>query len=328
MQSAAAEIVQQFYQQFSGDDTVMILMVADPDALASATAVKRLLWRKVSAVDLVSVSIIERTDNLTMVKRLKIPLKLFDQIDPTKYTKIVMVDSQPNHHKVLNQFAPDVIIDHHPDTGVKCGFVDIRPQYGAASTILAQYLKAAHIKPSTRLATALLFGIKTDTNNFARQTIIEDVRAFQYLFRRANHHLIYNLEHEEINAAYLKYFKRAFGSLRKRKNWIFVHLDKVTSADACVVVADFFVRVEGVSWSVVSGVVDKKLIVIFRNDGLRKNAGKVAQQSFKVYGSAGGHKSAARAEVLTKDINPSISVTDHDAVLKWVMTSIQKRMKR
>ncbi len=71
MQSAAAEIVQQFYQQFSGDDTVLILMVADPDALASATAVKRLLWRKVSAVDLVSVSIIERTDNLTMVKRLK-----------------------------------------------------------------------------------------------------------------------------------------------------------------------------------------------------------------------------------------------------------------
>lgn len=327
MQPAAAEKVRQFYQQFSSDDSVMILMVADPDALASATAVKRLLWRKVAIVDLVTVSIIERSDNLDMVERLKIPLKSFDQIDPTKYTKIVMVDSQPNHHKVLSQFTPDVIIDHHPDTGVKCNFSDIRPQYGAASTILAQYLKAARIKPSTRLATALLFGIKTDTSNFARQTVIEDVRAFQYLFRRANHHLIYNLEHEEVNAAYLKYFKRAFDTLRKRKNWIFIHLDKVTSADACVMVADFFVRVEKVSWSVVSGIVDKKLVVIFRNDGLRKNAGKVAMQSFKKWGSAGGHKSAARAEVVVKDIKPAIGIANHDAMLKWVMTSIQKRVQ-
>ncbi len=306
----------------------MILMVADPDALASATAVKRLLWRKVAAVDLVSVSVIERTDNLGMVERLKIPLKQFDQVDSTRYTKIVMVDSQPNHHETLNCFTPDVLIDHHPETGVKCGFKDIRPQYGATSTIMVQYLKAARIKPSTRLATALLYGIKTDTNNFERQTIIEDVRAFQYLFRRANHHLIYNLEHVEINAAYLKYFKRAFGGLRKRKNWMFIHLDRVTSADACVTVADFFVRVEGVSWSVVSGIVDQKLIVIFRNDGLRKNAGKLAQQSFKVWGTAGGHKSAARAEVMIKDITPSIGVTNHDAMLKWVMTRIQKRPQK
>lgn len=327
MQPATSETVKRFYQQFSGDDTVMILMVADPDALASATAVKRLLWRKVAVVDLVSVSVIERTDNLGMVERLKIPLKLFDQVDPTKYTKIVMVDSQPNHHKTLSRFAPDVLIDHHPDTGVKCSFSDIRPQYGANSTILVQYLKAARIKPSTRLATALLYGIKTDTNNFERQTIIEDVRAFQYLFRRANHHLIYNLEHEEINASYLKYFKRAFGSSRKRKNWIFIHLDKVTSGDACVMVADFFVRVEGISWSIVSGVVDQKLVVIFRNDGLRKNAGNVARQSFKKWGSAGGHKSAARAEVSIKDIKPAISVRNHDAMLKWVMTCIQKRAK-
>lgn len=328
MQSTAAEIVQRFYQQFSGDDIVMILMVADPDALASATAVKRLLWRKVAAVDLVSVSVIERTDNLGMVERLKIPLKLFDQVDPAKYTKIVMVDSQPNHHEILSRYTPDVLIDHHPETGVQCGFADIRPQYGATSTIMVQYLKAARIKPSMRLATALLYGIKTDTNNFERQTIIEDVRAFQYLFRRANQPLIYNLEHEEINASYLKYFKRAFGSLRKRKNWIFIHLDKVTSADACVMVADFFVRVEGVSWSVVSGIVDKKLIVIFRNDGLRINAGKVAQQSFKMWGSAGGHKSAARAEVFIKEIKPAIDVANHDTMLRWVMTRIQKRPQK
>jgi len=325
MQPAKSETVRRFYQQFSGDDTVMILMVADPDALASATAVKRLLWRKVAAVDPVTVSTMERSDNLSMVERLKLPLKSFDQVDPDGYSKVVMVDSQPNHHRTLSRFRPDVIIDHHPDTGEQCGFADIRPHYGATSTIMVQYLKAARIMPSTRLATALLFGIKTDTSNFERQTVIEDVRAFQYLFRRADHHLIYNLEHEEINAAYLKYFKRAFGGLRKRKNWVFIHLDRVSSGDACVVVADFFVRVEGVSWSVVSGIVDDKLIVIFRNDGVRKNAGKVAMQSFQQWGTAGGHKSAARAEVMIKVITPPIGVTNHDAMLQWMMKCVQKR---
>jgi len=325
MQPATSETVRRFYQQFSGDDTVMILMVADPDALASATAVKRLLWRKVAAVDPVTVSTMERSDNLSMVERLKLPLKSFDQVDPDDYSKVVMVDSQPNHHRILSRFRPDVIIDHHPDTGEQCGFSDIRPHYGATSTIMVQYLKAARIMPSKRLATALLFGIKTDTSNFERQTVIEDVRAFQYLFRRADHHLIYNLEHEEINAAYLKYFKRAFGGLRKRKSWVFIHLDRVSSGDACVVVADFFVRVEGVSWSVVSGIVDDKLIVIFRNDGVRKNAGKVAMQSFKKWGTAGGHKSAARAEVMIKVITPPIGVTNHDAMLQWMMKCVQKR---
>ena len=328
MQPATSETVRRFYKQFSGEDTVMIMMVADPDALASATAVKRLLWRKVAVVDLVTVSTMERRDNLSMVQRLKIPLKSFDEVDPDGYSKIVLVDSQPNHHSTLSRFKPDVIIDHHPETGVNCRFADIRPQYGATSTIMVQYLKAARIKPSIRLATALLYGIKTDTNNFERQTVIEDVRAFQYLFRLANHHLVYNLEHEEINAAYLKYFKRAFGGLRKRKNWIFIHLDRVTSADACVVVADFFVRVEGVSWSVVSGIVGEKLIVIFRNDGVRKNAGRVATQSFKKWGSAGGHKSAARAEVMLKAIDPPIGAKNHDAMLKWMMKCVQKRPQK
>jgi nanoRNase/pAp phosphatase (c-di-AMP/oligoRNAs hydrolase) len=52
-----------------------------------------------------------------------------------------------------------------------------------------------------------------------------------------------------------------------------------------------------VSWTIVGGIYQDKLIVIFRNDALRKNAGRLAVQAFGKLGSAGGHAASARAEV-------------------------------
>jgi nanoRNase/pAp phosphatase (c-di-AMP/oligoRNAs hydrolase) len=61
--------------------------------------------------------------------------------------------------------------------------------------------------------------------------------------------------------------------------------------------ADFFLRVEEISWTIVGGIYQDKLVVIFRNDGLRKNAGRLAIKAFGKLGSAGGHAASARAEV-------------------------------
>jgi nanoRNase/pAp phosphatase (c-di-AMP/oligoRNAs hydrolase) len=47
----------------------------------------------------------------------------------------------------------------------------------------------------------------------------------------------------------------------------------------------------------VGGIYEDKLIVIFRNDGLRKNAGRLASRAFGKLGSAGGHEASARAEL-------------------------------
>ncbi len=61
--------------------------------------------------------------------------------------------------------------------------------------------------------------------------------------------------------------------------------------------ADFLTKVHGVGWIFVSGVYEDKLIVVFRNDGYLKNAGKTAVRAFGDLGSAGGHKGSARAEI-------------------------------
>ena len=320
-----SEKLRRFYDQFSGNDHVLVVINADPDAIASAMAVSRLLWRRVLAVTISHVNTINRPDNLAMLKLLRVSLVPYADIELTHYSKIVIVDSQPDHDESLSQLTPHVIIDHHPDTGAKAPYLDIRPNYGANATIMTEYLRAARIKPSVKLATGLFYAIKTDTNAFKRQTVIEDVRAFQYLFRHVNIHLVRKIEQADLRLDFLKYFKTALQTMRLRKGRVFVHLGPVVNPDVCVIIADFFMRIVSVTWSIVSGTCDKKLIIIFRNDGIRKNAGKVAKKSFGEFGSAGGHKNMARAEFALSDLAGQVDIRDEKKFLKWLINRVEKR---
>jgi nanoRNase/pAp phosphatase (c-di-AMP/oligoRNAs hydrolase) len=321
-----AEKLKEFFQQFTGSDQVLVVISADPDAIASAMAVGRLLWRRVDGVTISNVNPIDRPDNLAMIRLLKVKIVPFEEIKPEQFTKIVMVDSQPCHNERMAGLAPQVVIDHHPDTAPKSPFTDIRIKYGATATILTEYLRAARITPSTNLATALYHAIKTDTDNFRRKTIIEDIGAFQYLFRYANIALSRRIDQAELRFEYLKYFKAAISHMRLRKGRVFVHLGAVPNPDVCVIIADFFMRIHTVTWSIVSGVFDRKLVIIFRNDGARKNAGRVAKEGFGSLGSAGGHKSMARAEISLADWkDPSIDFKDDRKVTLWIATRTEKR---
>jgi len=325
MTLSAVEKLRRFYEPFGGDNTVLVLINADPDSIASAMAIKRLLWRKVSSVTISNINIIKRPDNLAMVRLLDLDLVPVKDIVKDAFNRFVFVDSQPNHNEIFTGYPPHVIIDHHPDTGVSAPFVDIRPKYGATATIMTEYLRAAKIKPSGKLATGLFYAIKTDTDNFVRQTLIEDVRAFQFLYRHANLHLINKIEQSELTFDFLKYFKIALDSKRVRKGHMFAYLGSVANPDICVIIADFFMKISSVNWSIVSGVYSKKLIVVFRNDGLRKDAGKVAKQSFGQIGSAGGHKSAARAEIPVEALKEVVDYKDDKKLLRWIINKIEKK---
>ena len=325
MTLSASEKLRRFYDQFSGNDHVLIVINADPDSIASAMAVSRLLWRKVSNTTITNVNEINRPDNLAMLRLLSVSVVPNTNLDLAQYSKTVIVDSQPDHNEFMKQLNPTAIIDHHPETNAKAPFLDIRPNYGATATILTEYLLAARIKPSVKLATGLFYAIKTDTNAFKGQTLIEDVRAFQYLFRHVNIHLARKIEQADLRLEFLKYFKTALQTMRVRKGRVFVHLGPVVNPDVCVIIADFFMRIVSVTWSIVSGTYDKKLIVIFRNDGIRKNAGNVAKESFGQFGSAGGHKNMARAEIALSDLVPQVDSKDDKKLLKWLINRVEKR---
>jgi nanoRNase/pAp phosphatase (c-di-AMP/oligoRNAs hydrolase) len=228
------------------------------------------------------------------------------KLNPARFNKWVIVDSQPSHNEQLAKFRFDVIIDHHPlSPGSVAAFVDIREDYGATATMMTEYLRAAKIKPSPRLATALFYGIKTDTDNFVRASIPNDIEAFRYLYPYTNIHIVKMIESSEMTRKTLDSFRSALQNLVFLKDKAWIHMGKVNDADILVILADFFLKLVESTWCIVSGVYGQKLVVIFRHAGFRADAGKVAQKLFGQWGSAGGHKSAARAEISVDAIPPS-----------------------
>ena len=127
MSLTAKEKVDQFYKQFTADDRVLILISADPDAIASAMAVKRLLWRKVNNISISNINVIDRPDNCAMVELLGVKLTHIKDLDEKRFNRVVMVDSQPSHNTLFEKFTVDLVIDHHPDRGGKAPFQDMHP---------------------------------------------------------------------------------------------------------------------------------------------------------------------------------------------------------
>lgn len=318
--STAKERLHAFWDIFAKDDEVLVVINADPDALASAMAVKRLLRYRVKNIVIAHPNEIRRLNNVAMVERLKIPLERLSAIKVGDYSKIVMVDSQPSHLPCFEKLKIDVIIDHHPlVTDWNATFVDIRPDYGATATMLVEYLRAASLKPSVDLATALFYAIKVDTRNFEKKSRLADGIAFRYLFDIANRDLVRKFELTDLRRSELKYFHIALQGLKYSKRRYYTHIGRVRSPDVLVIIADFLNHVGEIDWVFVSGIHGEKLVVIFRCDGYRKSAGKLASRTFGVLGSAGGHKEAARAEVPLKNLELGDKEFTSDSLRRLIM---------
>jgi nanoRNase/pAp phosphatase (c-di-AMP/oligoRNAs hydrolase) len=320
--------LKRIYELFQTDDHVLILINADPDAIASAMAMKRILWRHVNSVTISHVNKIVRPDNLAMIRLLCAQLVHFEKINPDTYNRFVLLDSQPNHHPVFSQFSFDVIIDHHPNTKPEASFVDIQPQYGANATIMTGYLRSAKIKPAKHLATALFYAIKTDTGNFNRAAQTEDVHAFQYLYPLVNIHIIQKLEFSEMRMDFLKYYQIALNAMMIREGKIYVYLGAVSTPDICVSIADFFTRIHSVTWSIISGTCSNELTIVVRNDGMQRDSGIAIHRAFGKYGSAGGHKSMARAQLPVKNLENVIDVNNEKKTLEWIISAFEKHARK
>jgi nanoRNase/pAp phosphatase (c-di-AMP/oligoRNAs hydrolase) len=321
--NTAKDRLQAFRDIFEKEDEVLIIINADPDALASAMAFKRLLRYRVKSVTITHPNEIRRVNNQQMVDRLKIPLERLKNVKVENYSKRIMVDSQPNHLACFEKLKVHAVIDHHPIGGTyDAEFIDIRPEYGATSSMAVEYLRAANLKPSVALATALFYGIKVDTQDFEQKSVLADGISFRYLFNIANRDLVRKFELTDLRRSELKYFSIALAELKFSKGRYYTHLGRVRSPDVLVIVADFLNHVGDIDWVFVSGIHGEKLVVIFRCDGYRKSAGKLAERIFGSVGSAGGHKGAARAEIPLKNLNINDQDFTSDTLKRLIMRHI------
>jgi nanoRNase/pAp phosphatase (c-di-AMP/oligoRNAs hydrolase) len=305
--------------------SIIIYANPDPDALASALALKKILETKKRSVTIGYTGAIGRPENASMIRRLKIPASPVSEQEAARADAIAIVDSQPHFFKDFDLPRCDIVIDHHPLVAeLPAEFVDLRPDYLSTSSIMTEYLRAAGVRPTRNLASALFYGIKTDSRRFMGDMSEGDVAAIKWLRGKADRDIVNQIEFSQFSWEGLDYF--SIGLVRRRflNGVMFSHLGPVPFFDVCVQVADFFVRVENVSWALVTGVVGDTLVVVFRNDGLKKDAGYLAGATFGGMGSAGGHRYMGRAQVGQDALPEGLLLTDNRGIEKFVLSSLAK----
>ena len=192
----------------------------------------------------------------------------------------------------------DLVVDHHPEqANHNAVFKDIRPDYGSTCTILTEHLRAVDMDISERVATAMLYAIKSDTLFFARQTNRVDLDAFSHLYPLADAALIRKMEGADLSLDRLEYVTRAVRDGTLADQVFTAFLGKVPREDYITYAADFFLDLEDVRWTVISGVVNEMMVISVRNLGYSRNAGDFVKKAFGDIGSAGGHRAMAKAVV-------------------------------
>jgi nanoRNase/pAp phosphatase (c-di-AMP/oligoRNAs hydrolase) len=291
--------VQQYQRYFEDADRVLILLhnEPDPDALAAGLALRNVLRRTRTTAIIGAMQGITRPENLRMADLLDIQVETITADELSGFERIATVDVQPHYFGGLLPRV-DLVVDHHPEQGGYASvFKDIRTDYGSTCTILTEHLRAVDVNISERTATAMLYAIKSDTLFFARQTNRADLEAFSFLYPLADPALIRKMEGADITLERLQHVTRALSTSRFRHQVFSAFVGETSREDFIPYTADFLLQVEDVKWTIVSGIVGGQLIISARNLGYSRNAGEFVKASFGDIGSAGGHRSMAKAVI-------------------------------
>jgi nanoRNase/pAp phosphatase (c-di-AMP/oligoRNAs hydrolase) len=266
----------------------------DPDALASAQILSRILRtafkQKVTAA---YGGIVGRAENREMVKTLKLPFSHVRHLNLKKYQRFALVDTQPRsgNNQLPARVVPDIVIDHHPvRPNTQNGpFYDIRPRYGATATILAEYLLLSGVKPTHALSTALIYAIRSETQDFSREYTGPDKAIYDHFFPQANHRLLARIQNPRLPLTYFGNLHDALENLETVDTLVLSHLGSVEQPDIVPEIADLLLRMEGRTWSLVTGYFNDRLYLSIRTTNTRADAGALMHRIIGRRGKGGGH---------------------------------------
>ncbi len=288
----------------------------DPDSIASAYALGELLKAK-RGVDYTITydGVLGRAENREMVRLLKVPLVPFRKIKLDQFDMIGLVDAQfemENHPFRAEKIADHktICVDHHPiyESDHEKDFADIGGHFGATSTVLTHYLHAAKVEPSTELASALFYGVKSDTRDLGRQSSDEDKWAYAYLVERADMPAISAIEHPKLPRAYFNVLAKAIRRAKVFDDVVTCDVGELYIPDLVAEIADKLALSEGIRWSIVVGQHKNAIYASLRVNDKRCAAGKLVRAAVKNIdnASAGGHGSMAGARItMPEDTSPS-----------------------
>jgi nanoRNase/pAp phosphatase (c-di-AMP/oligoRNAs hydrolase) len=280
----------------------------DPDAIASVMALRYLLSETMGVTGLLRYQgIIGRAENRELVRYLAKPLRRLSPSDLEQGFPIALVDTQPGagNNALPTRLKPAMVVDHHFDLEMisEAPFVDLRPEAGACSTILTEYLHAAELDPPPPLATALFYGIKTDTMGLSRGASEADVEAYFYLQRRVDLEALTKIERAQVPAEYFQSLVEALQSARKYGRVLISYLGPMSYPDMAAEMADLLLRLEGTRWVICIGLYGSCLFLSVRTHR-HSGAAQLVQEVVGSRGTAGGHGAMAGGQVPLKGKEP------------------------
>jgi nanoRNase/pAp phosphatase (c-di-AMP/oligoRNAs hydrolase) len=273
----------------------------DPDAIAAAAALRELARTVQVACSLAHGGSVGRGENRALVKYLGVNLRPLSSLRLRRFDAIALVDTQPGtgNNSLPAEIVPDIVIDHHPIRAAtrRAHFFDIRSRYGATSTILWEYLRHAGITPAAPLATALLYGIRSDTQDLGRAASQADVVATGQLYEMSNRRMLGYIQMGEVPPGYFQSLSDALHNARLHQRCIISPLGRVDNADMMAEVADLLLRHPQVDWTLCLGAVDGRLFFSVRTDTPAGRADLVAQQVAGRRGAGGGHSASGGGRI-------------------------------
>jgi nanoRNase/pAp phosphatase (c-di-AMP/oligoRNAs hydrolase) len=274
----------------------------DPDCLASAFALRHLFVMKIGRDAVIAFSgMIARSENVAMAKELQIVLTPLTLVDLKEFQVVCMLDTQPGTGN--NSLPPgsrvDIVVDHHPmkELSRTCKWVDVREDYGVTATILYEYLVAQEITIGTKLATALFYAIKSETQDLGRESTRPDKEAYLKLFSLANKKLLYEITHPKLSKEYFLAVNTALERTKIYDMIIVTNLGSILFPEIVAEMADLLLRLEGIETVLCMGQYAGEVIFSTRTLRLDLNMGEVVKRLVVGKGTAGGHGMMAGGKV-------------------------------
>lgn len=283
----------------------------DPDAIGSAVALRHLLVNLRNArVEIAYRGIIGRAENKALVRYLNHPLQQFSRALLAAPVAVALVDTQPGagNGPLRQHVEISLVIDHHslrPETS-SARFAEVRSDVGATSTILTKYLQMAGTDLPVSIATALFYGIKSDTMGLGRSGFLDDTEAYSFLVPRIDSRALYEIEQAQVPGEYFQSLVDTLQATRIYRDVLIAYIGWMRYPDLAAEIADWLLRLKGVQWVICLGAHKDQLNIAVRNRRQSGGAGLLAEAMINDLGTAGGHGNSAGGQVRLNGRDPEI----------------------
>ncbi|WP_255169991.1 DHH family phosphoesterase [Natrononativus amylolyticus] len=302
--SPSAENATALRRRLSGIDGKLAVVMhdnPDPDAIASAVALVDIAAAVGVDADACYFGEISHQENRAMVNLLELDLRNLSPEDSlAEYDAFALVDhSRPGVNDQLpSELHVDIVIDHHPPRGPVPGeFYDLREEAGATSTVLTEYIEQFDLEFDRRTATALLYGIRVDTNDFIREVSSIDFRAAALLLPHVDETVLEQVEQPTVDGETLETIARSIKNRVQQGSVVVASAGRITNRDALPQAADQLLTIEDVDTTLVYGFKDEMAFLSARSRASQVDLGETLRDAFDPIGSAGGHTDMAGAQL-------------------------------